>query len=420
MTSVGWIDFSSEHRDKVRMVLDLLKKKGVLDELGIGGIRDTFSDQLFPGISTIQTRAKYFIITTFLLREYLQFPQAKRKSRPLDRFLKRREREIRAGLVEKHQDDSRNRGIIGNTFGTDRNRGVIRRPSSVYWNGLVTFGMVRPRISLAEFERRAIKSGDILSANAGGTAKERGDEGDHSDLSLPRILTPPEGEDYWDNLDIDLTQEEAVFLRDQITSTQPRSLLAIILMNPDAIEQLRSIENGSFEDFCDLPFISQISDQKVTETLFQARDFWRFLRGAHILYDCMLQKRFGTEELLDKCEEEWASWCKSMKDFPINWQTDELWQRCSDGGRKIQPATRNFVSRWIVEAGQPTIDRTACEELVRLQEMTNKGTRARLKKSTDELRIEDPMGIRILDYRLTQGRRIVLDIVDAEQGAGNA
>ncbi len=33
MTSVGWIDFSSEHRDKVRTVLDLLRQRGVVDEL---------------------------------------------------------------------------------------------------------------------------------------------------------------------------------------------------------------------------------------------------------------------------------------------------------------------------------------------------------------------------------------------------
>jgi len=35
MASFGWIDFSSEHRDKVRTVIDLLRKQGVVDELGI-------------------------------------------------------------------------------------------------------------------------------------------------------------------------------------------------------------------------------------------------------------------------------------------------------------------------------------------------------------------------------------------------
>jgi len=343
MSQIGWIDFSSEHRDKVRLILDLLKQKGVLDELGIGGIRDTFSDQLFPGISTIQTRAKYFVIIPALLREYLQFPPAKRKSTTLDQFLKRREREIRARLVEKHHDNFRNLGIIGSTFGTDLHRGVVRRPSSVYWNGLVSYGIVRPSISLAEFGRRAIDSGDILSASAGGTSKERGDESDLLDSSLPRVLSPNLGEDYWESIDIELTADEAVFLRNQITSTQPRSLLGLILMNPEAIHQIRSIETGKFEDFCALPYVSTISDQELIGTLFQARDFWRMLRGAHILYDCLLQKRFGTEELLESCENEWDQWREDMEEFPQHWRTEELWKRCSDGGRKIRPATRSQV-----------------------------------------------------------------------------
>ena len=41
MASVGWIYFSSERRDNVRTVIDLLKKQGVVDELGIGVIRTT-------------------------------------------------------------------------------------------------------------------------------------------------------------------------------------------------------------------------------------------------------------------------------------------------------------------------------------------------------------------------------------------
>ena len=55
-SAIGWVDFSSEHREKVKSVIDLLSTPGVIDELGIGVIRDSFSDSLFPGISTIQTR----------------------------------------------------------------------------------------------------------------------------------------------------------------------------------------------------------------------------------------------------------------------------------------------------------------------------------------------------------------------------
>ena len=61
MSAIGWVDVATEHRERVKSVIDLLSTPGVIDDLGIGVIRDSFSDSLFPGISTIQTRAKYFI-----------------------------------------------------------------------------------------------------------------------------------------------------------------------------------------------------------------------------------------------------------------------------------------------------------------------------------------------------------------------
>ncbi|TFJ94342.1 DUF6361 family protein [Lentibacillus salicampi] len=66
---LGWIDYSSEHREKVMAVLDALFAPGAVDELGIGRIRDGFSDIYFQGTSTIQTRAKYFLIVPYLLME---------------------------------------------------------------------------------------------------------------------------------------------------------------------------------------------------------------------------------------------------------------------------------------------------------------------------------------------------------------
>ena len=67
MAQLGWIDFCPTHRDKVAAALDLLRPEGMVDELGLGTIRDGIANQLFPGISTIQTRAKYFFIIPYIL-----------------------------------------------------------------------------------------------------------------------------------------------------------------------------------------------------------------------------------------------------------------------------------------------------------------------------------------------------------------
>ena len=60
-SSFTWLDFSEFERRKMIDVINAFKERETRDELGIGIIRDAFADFLFPGTSTIQTRAKYFL-----------------------------------------------------------------------------------------------------------------------------------------------------------------------------------------------------------------------------------------------------------------------------------------------------------------------------------------------------------------------
>src|SRR3954466_9437924 len=114
-SAIGWIDFSSEHREKVKTVMDLLASPGVVDELGIGMIRDSFSDTLFPGISTIQTRAKYFLTLPRLLREYQALPPHFRRKHALADWLNDQENQCMKCLYTNHRTDPQN-GIIGVDF----------------------------------------------------------------------------------------------------------------------------------------------------------------------------------------------------------------------------------------------------------------------------------------------------------------
>ena len=58
---LGWVDFSREDREKVLDVMNLLQEQGAVDEIGIGLVRDAFANLFFPGTSTVQTVAKYFL-----------------------------------------------------------------------------------------------------------------------------------------------------------------------------------------------------------------------------------------------------------------------------------------------------------------------------------------------------------------------
>ena len=67
-STLSWLDSSEQERNTVLELVSALNEPGTLDELGIGTIRDTFADALFPGTSTIQTRARYFLFIPWILQ----------------------------------------------------------------------------------------------------------------------------------------------------------------------------------------------------------------------------------------------------------------------------------------------------------------------------------------------------------------
>jgi hypothetical protein len=417
-SSLGWIDFSSEHRDRVRSVIDLLSAKGVVDELGIGVIRDAFADEMFPGISTVQTRPKYFFLTAFLIRDYLTEERKKRKPRPLERYLEEREKECRIHLVAKHGSGRRSLGIIGGTFGVDRNRDVVRRPSSVYWNGLRQFGFVSPpHLSLAEFARRASDDGHRLHSLLQEAGDDRGDDADaiQNDYGL-RINAPQTVPGYWEDLSIELLPEEAEFLRQSIVLHCGESLLGQILRSDEAVNQVSRLAGTSdFGTFSELPFLQKLRNGSLLRLVEHARDFWTLLEGAHILYNCLLQEAgFGTPELRDSFEGEWEEWRGRMRDFAEPWEPHFLWNLTQRHGSQVGEPTRRFVDAWIHEARRGTPDRGRCVDLVRQQERFNKGGRARLRSGHVEA-VNQRIGFDGLNYRLPQVRQLVSDIRQGER-----
>ena len=69
---IGWVDFSWEEKNNVTTLLKMLGTQGSVDELGIGTIRDYFSNRFFPGITVLQTRAKYFVLIPYIFSDALK------------------------------------------------------------------------------------------------------------------------------------------------------------------------------------------------------------------------------------------------------------------------------------------------------------------------------------------------------------
>jgi len=57
-----WPDKSEKDRHRTLEFIDTFRERDVRDESGIGVVRDAFSDLMFAGTSTVQTRATYFLL----------------------------------------------------------------------------------------------------------------------------------------------------------------------------------------------------------------------------------------------------------------------------------------------------------------------------------------------------------------------
>ena len=141
--NIRWIDLSKEQRNKVISVINLLFEPGAVDELGIGIVRDAFADIFFPGTSTIQTRAKYFLITSYILSEV----ECEKGVTP-DKMVNRlHEQELDFIDILKQSGET---GVIGETAG----RKLKRKPSDIYWNGIRIFDIFTGgRMSLYDYAR---------------------------------------------------------------------------------------------------------------------------------------------------------------------------------------------------------------------------------------------------------------------------
>lgn len=53
----------------MQILLNLFNEQGTVDEMGLGMIRDAFSDELFPGITSLQTHLCYVLFVLWIYKK---------------------------------------------------------------------------------------------------------------------------------------------------------------------------------------------------------------------------------------------------------------------------------------------------------------------------------------------------------------
>ena len=306
---MGWIDFSKSERDKVASVIEGLRKKGVLDELGIAQIRDGFANLFFPGTTTIQTRAKYFLMVPYIFK-YLESNSIK-DSDKLKKELEDLEKGCAIKLLgedtsdgdEEEEDEG---GVIGKRS-IRQGKWVKRPPSSIYWAGLKTYGIIYyPSFSIDEYLntvsiRKSLKENISKSGNSNDNSDEGRDDkgyGDIQSFNFWNIETYTK--DWKENLKMDLTKEEGKFLKRQIIESCPDSMIAFILKN-------NRTDIFEYDSFSDLEDIANISDNLRCQ-FHLAKDFSDFNFVLRILFNVVASN--GKNEEANDLLESPQKWCE--------------------------------------------------------------------------------------------------------------
>lgn len=412
MAKIGWIDFSTADRNKVKQILSLIRPEGQLDELGVGYLRDALADVLLPGISTIQTRAKYFFIVPYILRDYLRLPASQRRKQAPRSYLKEQEHQVKNLLREKYGQQG-NSGVIGITLPPGKY--IVRTPSEIYWRGLQLFGCIDSHgLSRENYLRNAINHQALERAENDEEADDK--ESNHEDVFCINVPTNP---DWRIDLSLDLTKTEADFLYAQIRNTNnvklQQSLLPTLFGDNKLIELFMKAK--SFQDFvrksqsCDLPTF-------LKHKLILAFNFAEIMEGVHLLYNHLLQLHFYSQNYDDHWQTEWIKWKTALYDKMIN-PGDFCIQDVFEYAFVRRINTELFITRWwqLLKESTAMLPTPAMINIISMQETGAKGKKARLKKpasSNDDVRPSPVrVGLELFQYRFYHAQRIVTDIYNS-------
>ena len=270
---LGWIDFSKSERSKILSVLDLLTEAGTLDELGIAPIRDGFANIFFPGTSTIQTRAKYFFIIPYILKDL----ERSNVTNPneLRRMLDEIERKCGEHFFNLNRQEP---GLIGRVSLANK-KWVKRAPSEIYWNGMRQYRIFTGNnMTLTEYLRISAglkkRKSDLkkLGNRNDGAEENECDDKDAGNLGGFQFWNIPSYPSTWkEDLQMKLTHTEASFLKAQIIANHPNSMLGHILRE-NMVDVLDCEDFDALSEYIDR-FPQQIQD-----------DYWLALSFSHFLY----------------------------------------------------------------------------------------------------------------------------------------
>lgn len=396
---LGWVDFSREDREKVLDVMNLLQEQGAVDEIGIGLVRDAFANLFFPGTSTVQTVAKYFLIVPYVLKEATEG----RYGNDLNKILRRIDQEEKECGKLLMQNCPGEDGIIGRRVLPKS--WVARKPSNIYWNGIRTYGICTQDLTIPELLKASIilqaqKKSTALGNKGDDTTDSERDDADAGRDVATQLFSVPDDyyADWRTDLSIQLTVSEAAFLRKMIETSVSVSLLGYLLRNNIIVTKYDSFE-AIYED------LGAVVPAALARTMKLACDFNRLVYTARVRYNYILSAGQNEDAVA-----EWAYIEDNMQNM-MSVDVDDVLQTLHITNFRLRRFLTSFKTALM--AG----DLDAADKVLIDREVEIK-TRSRAKLcKRDDYANDIWIGGRYLDYRFSSAKRIITDIYRGEEAA---
>jgi len=400
---IAWLDASREDQRRMREIVHLFTQSESRDELGIGQVRDVFSDSLFPGTSTLHTRARYLLFVPWC------FVAAAAKGGTAARGERRvedNERALIAGLTDLGATD----GLIGRVAGV----AVKTLPSTVYWGALRQYAIVQVAEPL-----------DAL----GLPVSPDPDQEELAERVLgawsPTLPSVPAGFPRHPETGFDFSRAEAGWLQERMLGGTEGSLLHHLASDGN---RPQATSDAPWDD----P-ICHTAAPEVKRILEHARLFSLAVHGASFLYNLMIAELYvkaghtRIENPVGRYRDllqEWAQECEANDGELSAWDRGAFWDFILAMNPQVRPVTRKFLSTWFDRVCRLEIHQAADDEALRQlvadRESAQKGSQSRLANPRLLAAWSGQSGTRRLTYRWDQANRIIQDLHDGLEAAGAA
>ncbi|PQO29008.1 DUF6361 family protein [Blastopirellula marina] len=392
-----WLDYSEYERRKMLDVIELFGEKTTRDELGLGGIRDAFADLLFPGTSTVQTRAKYFLFVPWLY-------QSLEKKRTESAKVGLRGRKLEIELARQLELAGETDGVIGLVA----KEKLQRLPSNIYWQGLSQWGIRTFAGSQEEYHRSLDLFYRRQRARRDSRHEHEGETADEDDLHNWHAGLPPASAAFPMGETLSLSREEAAYLRERLVTHCPQSLLAWL------VREHVDVGDASYVWELEVELPATLRKQ-----VAHGRNFSEVLHGAQLLYNLILAEQRDWSEKIEAYREElqeWGSLVSGRLDELQSWNRTEFWRIVYQSNPRVSSRARSFVQSWLdlifvsPEAAANAAARPA-RQLVENREAQLKRGLARVRNERARELWNGAAGAAQLDLRWGSARRIAADIL---------